>query len=152
MVAERKAEMTHFATFEPPMELGQPMPPPIAQGMSLAFGGHTSGEVVGEVHGQPGSPGSVTGTARVIASLLDADRLEPGDILVAVTTSPPWTPLFGIASGIVTDAGGAMSHCAIVAREYGIPAVVGCFDATARIADGDVITVDGDAGIVRLSG
>ena len=151
-VTERKAEMARFATFEPPMELGRPTPPPIAQGMSLAFGGHTSGEVAGEVHGQAGSPGTVTGTARLIASLLDADRLEPGDILVAVTTSPPWTPLFGIASGIVTDAGGAMSHCAIVAREYGIPAVVGCFDATARIADGDVITVDGDAGIVRLSG
>ena len=66
------------------------------------------------------------------------------------TTSPPWTPLFGIVSAVVTDAGGALSHCAIVAREYAIPAVVGCVDATEKIADGARIRVDGDTGVVTL--
>ncbi|MEP6871071.1 MAG: PEP-utilizing enzyme, partial [Anaerolineaceae bacterium] len=77
---------------------------------------------------------------------------EPGDILVTYATAPPWTPLFAIAGGIVTDAGGTLSHCAVVAREYGIPAVVGCRTATARIADGALITVDGDSGRVRIEG
>lgn len=151
-VTERKAEMAHFGSFEPPMELGVPIPRPIAAGMELAFGGHVASGGEGELRGQPGSPGKVTGTARIIVSLMEADRLEPGDILVAATTSPPWTPLFGIAGAIVTDAGGAMSHCAIVAREYGIPAVVGCVNATERITDGATITVDGDAGVVTLEG
>ncbi|MCH8236446.1 MAG: hypothetical protein IIC29_10030, partial [Chloroflexi bacterium] len=66
------------------------------------------------------------------------------------TTSPPWTPLFATAGGIVTDTGGSLSHCAIVAREYGIPAVVGTGMATALIADGQTIEIDGDTGEVRL--
>ena len=65
-------------------------------------------------------------------------------------TAPPWTPLFGVAGGVVTDVGGRLSHCAIVAREFGIPAVVGTKVATARIFDGMRITVDGAQGIVRL--
>ena len=66
------------------------------------------------------------------------------------TTAPPWTPLFATAGGIVTDTGGALSHCAIVAREYGLPAVVGTGMATARIQDGQTVEVDGDAGQVRI--
>ena len=65
-------------------------------------------------------------------------------------TAPPWTPLFAVASAIVTDAGGPLSHAAVVSREYGIPAVVGTKAATARIEDGDVVTVDGSTGIVRI--
>ena len=78
------------------------------------------------------------------------DRLAPGDVLVAETTSPPWTPLFASVAAVVTDTGGALSHCAVVAREYGIPAVVGVGRATTAIADGQLIEVDGDAGVVRV--
>ncbi|MDA1258802.1 MAG: PEP-utilizing enzyme, partial [Chloroflexi bacterium] len=70
--------------------------------------------------------------------------------LVAPTTSPPWTPLFRTASAVVTDAGGVLSHCAVVAREYGIPAVVGTGIGTKRIKDGQRVRVDGDAGVVRI--
>ncbi len=100
--------------------------------------------------GTPGSPGKVRATARVIIKLEDAGKLNEGEILVTATTSPPWTPLFATAGGIVTDTGGALSHCAIVAREYGIPAVVGAGVATALIADGQLLEIDGDIGEVRL--
>jgi len=79
-------------------------------------------------------------------------RLMPGEILVAPSTDPGWTPLFLTAGGLVMEMGGSMSHGAVVAREYGIPAVVGADRATAAIADGDVVVVDGDAGIVRIVG
>jgi pyruvate,water dikinase len=92
----------------------------------------------------------MTGTARVILSLEESERLQQGEILVCPATMPPWTPLFGIASAVVTDHGGVLSHTAIVAREYQIPAVVGTKSATALVKDGQTITVDGDAGTVRL--
>jgi pyruvate,water dikinase len=76
--------------------------------------------------------------------------MRPGDVLVAVTTTPAWTPLFAMASAIVTDLGGPLSHSSIVAREYGIPAVVSTGMATRRIRDGQTITVDGSAGTVML--
>ncbi len=76
-------------------------------------------------------------------------KLARGDVLVCPSTSPAWTPLFSIASAVVTDIGGAASHAAIVAREYGIPAVLGSGDATRVLADGDLIEVDGAAGTVR---
>jgi pyruvate,water dikinase len=82
-------------------------------------------------------------------SLKDADRLQRGDILVAETTAPPWTPLFATAAAVVTDTGAILSHCAVVAREYGIPAVVGTGVATHLIQDGQWIEVDGDSGLVR---
>jgi pyruvate,water dikinase len=74
----------------------------------------------------------------------------PGDILVTTTTAPPWTPLFLTAAGVVTDAGGLLSHGAVVAREYHIPAVVGTHDATSHIHDGQMIEVDGSNGVVYL--
>jgi len=80
--------------------------------------------------------------------LADAERLQAGEILVAPLTTPAWTPLFRIAAGVVTDVGSAMSHASIVAREYGIPAVVGCGDATARLTVGQRVMVDGAAGTV----
>jgi pyruvate,water dikinase len=88
--------------------------------------------------------------ARVIRSLAEAARLRPGEVLVAETTAPPWTPLFATAAAVVTDAGGILSHCAVVAREYGIPAVVGTGMASVLIHDGQEVEVDGDAGIVRV--
>ena len=103
--------------------------------------------VEGAVRGTPASPGSVTGVARVILSPRGA-HLEPGEILVAPSTDPGWTPLFLTAGGLVMEMGGMMSHGAVVAREYGIPAVVGVDGATERIATGDTITVDGSTGVV----
>ena len=82
----------------------------------------------------------------------EARDLLPGEILVTVTTMPPWTPLFGVAAAVVTESGGPLSHCAIVAREYGIPAVVGAFGATSAIFSGQQITVDGGRGLVKLEG
>ena len=76
--------------------------------------------------------------------------LKPGDVLVAETTAPPWTPLFATAAAIVTNTGGILSHCAVVAREYRIPAVVGTGIATQVIRDGQTVEVDGDKGIVRI--
>jgi pyruvate,water dikinase len=86
----------------------------------------------------------------VLRSLPETGGLEEGEILVAETTAPPWTPLFATAAAVVTDTGGVLSHCTVVAREYRIPAVVGAAMATSTIKDGQSIEVDGDKGIVRL--
>ena len=100
--------------------------------------------------GTPGAPGRARGTARVIAGPEDFQRFHPGDVLVAHATTPIWTPLFNIASAVVTEVGGSFSHAAIVAREFGIPLVNGALDATQVIEDGMSIVVDGSAGIVEL--
>jgi pyruvate,water dikinase len=102
------------------------------------------------LRGQAGSPGVIRGRARIITSLADADHLQAGDILVTTTTAPPWTPLFLTAAGLVTDAGGLLSHGAVVAREFRLPAVVGAKIATTTLHDGDWIEVDGSSGLVRL--
>jgi rifampicin phosphotransferase len=101
----------------------------------------------GGIRGTPASPGIARGIARVILSPVGA-RLEPGEVLVAPSTDPGWTPLFLTAGALVMEMGGMMSHGAVVAREYGIPAVVGVPDATGRIATGEHVTVDGSAGTV----
>jgi rifampicin phosphotransferase len=101
----------------------------------------------GALIGTPASAGTVTARARVVLDPVGA-HLEPGEILVAPSTDPGWTPLFLTAGGLVMEMGGANSHGAVVAREYGIPAVVGVPDATLRIRTGDVVTVDGAAGAV----
>jgi rifampicin phosphotransferase len=101
------------------------------------------------LRGTPASSGTVTAGARVILDPTGA-RLEPGEILVAPSTDPGWTPLFLTAGGLVMEMGGAMSHGAVVAREYGIPAVVGVAGAVDQIVTGQEITVDGTAGIVRV--
>jgi len=96
------------------------------------------------------SPGRVTGAARVIHGPAEFNQMRQGDILVAKITTPAWTPLFALASGVVTDVGGPLSHGSIVAREYHIPAVLGTGVATERIRSGQQITVDGDGGVVAL--
>jgi len=97
------------------------------------------------------SPGKVTAVARVIHSLDEMQRLNAGEILVTRTTTPAWTPLFARISGLVTDLGGPLAHGSIVAREYGIPAVMGVGNATQSIRDGETITVDGAAGRVFVN-
>jgi phosphohistidine swiveling domain-containing protein len=103
----------------------------------------------GTLKGTPASAGVVTGKARVILDPASA-HLEPGEILIAPSTDPGWTPLFLTAGGLVMEMGGSISHGAVVAREYGIPAVVGVIGATERIITGQQITVDGSNGIVFL--
>ncbi len=108
-------------------------------------------EQVGNVlKGVAASPGQVVATARVLHGPQDFQFMQPGDILVAEVTTPAWTPLFAMAAAIVTDIGGPLSHGSIVAREYGIPAVMGTGVATQRIRSGQVVTVDGSAGTVTL--
>lgn len=100
--------------------------------------------------GTPGAPGRARGIARIITGPGDFSRFQAGDVLVARTTTPIWTPLFNIASAAVTEVGGPFSHAAIVAREFDIPLVNGALDATRAIEDGTLITVDGSAGVVEL--
>lgn len=102
----------------------------------------------GALAGTPASAGTATGTVRVILDPVGA-HLEPGEILVAPSTDPGWTPLFMTAGALVMEMGGVISHGAVVAREYGIPAVVGVPDATTRLRTGETVTVDGSAGTVR---
>ena len=101
------------------------------------------------LHGTPASAGSVTARARVIRDPVGA-HLEPGEILVAPSTDPGWTPLFLTAGGLVMEMGGPISHGAVVAREYGIPAVVGVAGATERIQNGQMLRVDGSTGKIVL--
>lgn len=96
------------------------------------------------------SPGVVTGPARVLRSLSEADTLRPGEILVTQATDPGWTPLFLTAAGLVMERGGMLSHGAVVAREYQLPAVVNVAGVTRRLQDGQIITVDGNRGAVWI--
>lgn len=159
LVEHRAGELEQFATVDPPASLGAgPVPPPPAEGWMerLQAGYEGTGSagadtaLSGTLTGSPGSPGRVHGTARVLASVTEADRLQPGDILVTEATMSTWTPLFANAAAVVTNVGGVLSHSAVVAREYGIPAVVGAAGATTIIGDGQIIEVDGDTGTVRL--
>ncbi len=118
---------------------------------AVAARGGVGASADGVLAGSPASAGTVTAVARVILDPVGA-RLEPGEILVAPSTDPGWTPLFLTAGGLVMEMGGANSHGAVVAREYGIPAVVGVPDATNRIRSGQTITVDGAAGTVVPEG
>ena len=103
-----------------------------------------------QLSGLPGSAGRAEGRVRVLDSPEEGDQLQPGEILVAITTNVGWTPIFPRAAAVVTDVGAPLSHAAIVARELGIPAVVGCFNATSTLKDGDRVRVDGGQGLVEI--
>jgi phosphohistidine swiveling domain-containing protein len=102
------------------------------------------------VSGIAGSPGSIDGTARVVRTVDEFDEVRDGDILVCQMTNPAWVVLFTKIAGLVTDTGGTTSHPAVLAREFGIPAVVGTSVATSKIATGDRIRVDGSTGTVEI--
>lgn len=141
-IAELKEKYAEYEKLKPPRVL-------TSEGETL-FGSYSLRDLPeGALAGTPVSSGLVEGRARVITRLEEAD-LEKGDILVAPFTDPGWTPLFISASGLVTEVGGLMTHGAVVAREYGIPAVVGVDDATHKIHDGQIIRVDGTQGFVEL--
>lgn len=107
-------------------------------------------EVGESIQGFPGCPGVSEGRARVLLDSADPSALGPGDVLVAPSTDPSWTPLFVPAGGVVVDVGAALSHAIIVSRELGIPCVVSATDATKRIPDGALVRVDGDTGTVTV--
>jgi pyruvate,water dikinase len=142
-VRERKEE------FE--LNKSRPWPDIIRDGQEIYLDPPASIETPdGSMKGIAGSPGQVTGSARVILGPQEFEQLQKGEILIAPLTNPVWTPLFAVACGVVTEVGGILSHGAIVAREYGIPAVMSIPNATNKIKDGQTITVDGNRGIVKV--
>jgi len=118
---------------------------PLAEGPSAA-----PGPLVGQMRGRGVSPGLAQGPARLVAGPWEFARVQTGDILVAATADPGWTPLFGKLAGLVLETGGLLSHAAVVAREYGLPAVMGVPDATRQLQDGQIVRVDGTAGVVTV--
>ncbi len=159
MVAERQAAIKTWGPLETPPALG-PVPDIIDDPAIVMLWGitrenldswlSTDEEVTNEIKGFAASSGVVEGTARVVKSVQEINRLQKGDILVCQVTNPTWAPVFQKIGAAVSDIGGSMSHAAIVAREYGLPAVVGTGTATARIKDGQRIRVDGGRGVVTL--
>lgn len=149
IVRERRARMDAMAALEPPfIVVGDPPPPSTwARRDAKVHVAVTDGAVL---QGVPACAGVATGRARVIRDPAEAEELEPGEILVAPHTDPSWTPLFVSSEAVVVDVGAPMSHAAIVSRELGIPCVVSCTDASTRIPNGTVITVDGSTGTVRV--
>jgi len=150
LVAERRSKWERERTATPPVML-----PHGVRFMGIDFSSwqaaRTNQAAGDAIKGQAASPGCASGVARVIHGPDEFNRMRPGDILVAKITTPAWTTLFALAAAVVTDVGGPLSHGSIVAREYHIPAVLGTGVATERIRDGQRITVDGGAGVVKLN-
>jgi pyruvate,water dikinase len=137
------------------------MPPDISDPLLLMLWGITSEQLKSwsqppgdsnELRGFGASPGIVEGVAHVVRSVDEISSIKEGEILVCPVTAPSWAPVFGKIKAAVSDIGGAMSHAAIVAREYGLPAVVGTGHATKRIVTGQSVRVDGTSGIVTILG
>jgi pyruvate,water dikinase len=159
LIAERKTAIETWAKMDAPPALG-PVPDIIDDPAIVMLWGITresldawlnAGEGdSNEIRGFAASSGVVEGTARVVKSVQEIGRLQQGDILVCQVTNPTWAPVFQKIAGAVSDIGGSMSHAAIVAREYGLPAVVGAGTATSRIKDGQRVRVDGGRGIVTI--
>ena len=160
IVAERRAAIAEWAKHDTPPALG-PVPDVIDDPAIVMLWGITresldtwlnadSEAASNEIRGFAASSGIVEGPARIVKSVEEIARLQKGDILVCQVTNPTWAPVFQKIAGAVSDIGGSMSHAAIVAREYGLPAVVGTGTATSRIKDGQRIRVDGGRGVVTI--
>jgi pyruvate,water dikinase len=157
-VRQRRAEMEASAAQTPPPFFGTPEPIDASDPFLVAMLGRMMGldrpmqppDDPNVLKGVPASGGLVRGRAKVVRSLADASKLEPGDVMVCEMTTPPWAPLFSTIAGLVADTGGVLSHCAIVAREFRLPAVVGTIYGTRILRDGMLITVDGTRGIVQV--
>ncbi|HUA28542.1 MAG TPA: PEP-utilizing enzyme [Streptosporangiaceae bacterium] len=159
IIAERKRMLEAMRDWSPPPAIG-PVPEALNDpavrmlwgitAETLATWARTAGGEGDEIHGYAASPGVVEGVARVLRSVNDIGQIQDGEILVCPVTAPSWAPVFGVIKAAVSDIGGTMSHAAIVAREYGMPAVVGTGHATKRIRTGQHVRVDGDSGIVTI--
>jgi rifampicin phosphotransferase len=165
LIAQRRAEWERNAQLAPPPVLGPPpaeppyhvFPDAVGDALRAVLGqaaqleGRPARESTDDtVVGLPGGPGSAEGPVRVVRSIDEFDKVENGDILVCSYTNPAWTVLFPRVVGLVADSGGPLSHAAIVAREYGLPSVVGTLDATRRLEDGQRVRIDGAAGTVTI--
>jgi pyruvate, water dikinase len=159
IIAERKRMLEVLKGWSPPPAIG-PVPEALNDPAVRMLWGITAetlatwaataaGEGI-EVHGYAASPGVTEGVARVLTSVNDIGQIRDGEILVCPVTAPSWAPVFGKIKAAVSDIGGTMSHAAIVAREYGMPAVVGTGHATKRIRTGDRLRVDGNTGTVTV--
>ena len=155
-VRQRRATMQEAAKVVPPDHLGGPTPVN-PDPFFLAIVDKMLGLLPVEPSSDPNiltgvaaSPGVAQGTAKVVRSLVEASKLQNGDIMVCEMTVPTWVPLFATVSAVVADSGGILSHCAIVAREFHLPAVVGTRVGTTTLKDGMTITVDGTKGMVRI--
>jgi pyruvate,water dikinase len=171
LVIARRAERAWIEAHPGPASYGTPPGPPpplddlpfeIQQAMQALqwHAGHVFGfgaspgqaaSPTATLRGIPASPGTYTGPARVVLSEADFGKIQPGDVLVCPATSPVWSVVFPQLGALVTDSGGLLSHPAIIAREYGIPAVVATGHATSLVGDGDQLTVDGTAGVVHTT-
>ncbi|HEY4625469.1 MAG TPA: PEP-utilizing enzyme, partial [Blastococcus sp.] len=161
IVAERKRIVEALAGWSAPPALG-PVPEALNDPAVQMLWGVTDetvqtwlgGDELDEhtVRGYAASPGVVEGTARVLKNVNEIGQIREGEVLVCPVTAPSWGPVFGKIAAAVSDIGGTMSHAAIVAREYGMPAVVGTGQATTKIKTGDRVRVDGDRGVVTLLG
>jgi phosphoenolpyruvate synthase/pyruvate phosphate dikinase len=142
LIRRRKDELRSYQALNAPRVL-------TSDGEAVAGAYRRDGLPAGALAGLPVSAGTVEGRARVVLDMAEAD-LEPGDILVTAYTDPSWTPLFVAIKGLVTEVGGLMTHGAVIAREYGLPAVVGVEQATRRIRDGQRIRLHGTDGYVEI--
>ena len=157
-VERRKEILARLAQWTPPPALGT-VPEVITDPTVQLLWGVTADRLrawatgeEGGVDGYAASPGVVEGVARVVRNVDEIGAVQPGEVLVCPVTAPSWGPVFPKIAAAVSDIGGMMSHAAIVAREYGLPAVVGTGNATSRIKTGDRVRVDGDAGRVTIVG
>jgi pyruvate,water dikinase len=165
VVAERRAEYERNARLAPPPTLGPPpteppyhaLPPAVTAAVSAVLSQSqqmaTAAPPQSDEHtlaGLPGGPGVAEGPVRLVRALDEFEKVRQGDVIVCAFTNPAWTVLFPRAAALVADSGGPLSHAAIIAREYGLPSVVGTIDATGRLQDGQVVRVDGNEGLVTI--
>jgi len=151
LAAERAAEHEHNKTLKPPPIVGKKAPPPPGGQAPDRFGAeYAESPDANTMKGTGSSAGVARGPARVVLTSSEFHRIQPGDIIVCPSSNPSWVPVFTIAGGLVTNTGGVLSHAAVVAREFGLPAVTGVKDATNTIPDGRQLEIDGTAGTVRL--
>jgi rifampicin phosphotransferase len=165
LVTSRRSDYERTAALDPPPHVGRPLRPPMsgvfppdvefaltamfeqfAETLGRAGGSQRTDTLIGV----PGGPGVAEGPARIVRTLEEFPKIKHGDVLVCPLTNPAWTVLFPSVAAVVADSGGPLSHAAIIAREYGLPAVVGTLDASRRLEDGQRVVVDGNAGTVRI--
>jgi phosphohistidine swiveling domain-containing protein len=150
LARERELEFAAWHRLRHPTALGAPAGAVHAFSPRTDLNYRAKQDEQGVLKGVPASGGRRRGRACLVRGLSDFDKLKPGDVLVCRSSNVSWVPLFTIAAAVVTDVGGSLSHAAVVAREFGVPAVVGAGVALATLRDGQLIEVDGDRGTVRL--
>ncbi len=171
VVAQRKGERAWVEAHPGPASYGTPPGPPpplwvmppegrfameavlwyMGQGLESTRSQRVQPDSAHRIDGIAASPGRYTGPVRVIRDEGEFAKIEQGDVVVCPITSPVWSLLFASIGGLVTDTGGILSHAAIIAREYGVPAVVATGNATRLLHDGQIVTVDGSLGLVEVA-